>query len=182
MKIIKPTDVVALQQSDFGWDEFVESFDWSTFFRECHNEIYIDPLHDDDVWGAAIKKSCYRIISLGLPLTVEDMQALKANYGSTKPNTRWDRLAFRLVDNLLFVLNERLGYCEAIIRIEQEGDGYVAVEFLHDLVDLRTVDEPFSDATYAASWLSAVLPEKRFSQGPLDEDFMWREPGDPLFT
>ena len=183
MKIIKPIDVVVLRESDFGWEKFVETFDWPTFFRECHNEIYVDPLDlDDEVWGITVKKGGYRIISLGLSLTFEDMQALKSSYGSARPNATWTRLAFRLVDNLLFVLNDWHGTCEAIVRIEQEGNEYVAVEFLQDLVDLRTVDEPYFYATYTASWLSELLPEKRFKQGPLDEDFSWREQGDPLFT
>ena len=184
MKIIKSADITVVPHSDFDWDAFVEKFDWPAFYRDCHNAIYVyrDDLGDED-WGIGVKQHRYRIISLGLLLTVEDMQALEARCGAFGFHEDWSRLAFKLAGNLLFVVDDGDGSCDAIVRIEKVGAQYCAIEYLHDTDNSFHADEePYYHARFVADWLSGLLPDKRFSEENLDEGFMWREPCDPVYT
>lgn len=164
----------------FDWDHFIETFDWPAFRAESLQAAFgLSQIEDD--WGIPIAKGGYRITPLHLPLTAEDMQALADRCGGRFGYTENSRYVFKLDGNLLFMVFENNGACDAIVRIEKTDGGFQAVEVLEQTNE----DAPYIDPTltlyYAVKMLSDLLPGCRLGLADdYDESsWFWRQPGDP---
>ncbi len=180
MKIIRPQDVVIKSKSDFDWDGFVDTFDWGALYESCSVDAY-GYIRDDDEWGFPVFRDGYRLVSLNLPLTSGDMKAIREKCGHSFFRLESARPVFKLIENMLFVVDDKRGFCLAIVRFEPTENGYLTVEFLEDTEELR-VGEPISAAVWIALWLSDLLPAARIDfieQEDWDQGFWWKEAGDP---
>lgn len=187
MKIIHPKDVVINTTSDFDWEGFVDTFDWDAFYLDCSLALYgknIAPALIDEKWGFPVKKGGYRLVSLELPLAVEDIAVLEEQYDAFRSLEDSDYCswqAFKLSDNLLFVVNYRSGCCHTIVRIERNGKACRIVEFLED-IEHYNESEPYSSASFLANMLSDLLPAPRFDvidRNDWDKGFCWKDANDP---
>jgi hypothetical protein len=159
----------------FDWDNFVETFDWQTFHTDCVKAHFQYPLDD---WGIPVEKDGYRVIPLNLSLTSEDMSVLESKCGSFGTSDSW-RYVYKLTNNLLFMIFENDGSCDAVIRFGKSEAGFMALEVLQDVANLNLNVDP--GEFYAVKMLSDLLPGCRC--GLVDEDdddtWFWREPSDP---
>lgn len=178
MKIINRPDIAITMTSDFDWDALVHSFDWSGLYKECYAVVNGG---SDENWEYPVLKNGYRIITLGLSLTTEDMSAIEAKCSSAfGPVGDWRTVA-KWVDGLLFLIGDSYGTCDAVIRFDSVENGYQAVEYLEDTEQLN-VSEPDRSAWFVAQMLSDLLPASRLipiDENDSDKGWFWQDPENP---
>jgi hypothetical protein len=83
----------------------------------------------------------------------------------------------KLVGNLLFMIGDSYGTCNAVVRFLPNETGYLAVEYLEDTATIN-VTEPDQSAWYAAQILSDLLPTRRLKQideNDSDKGWVWQD-------
>ncbi len=174
MKTIRPHDVAIKVTSDFDWNGYVDAFDWVSLH---------EPGSMDTYGHSPVFKDCYRLLSVYLPLTSEDLEAIRKKCGNSFFYHPSYRLFFKLIDDKLFVFDDNSESCINIIRLEPAAGGYVTVEILENAAVLNLL-EPYNAAAYFAEYLSDLLPSSRFDiidRHDWDKGFCWKEAGDPEY-
>lgn len=177
MTIINKPEIAIKSTSDFDWNEFVLSFDWLGLLKECSEVSFGGIDMTDQNWGYPVMEKGYRIINLNLSLSSEDMRAIEAKCSSAlDPAGNW-RIVVKLVGNLLFMIGDSYGTCNAVVRFLPNETGYLAVEYLEDTATIN-VTEPDQSAWYAAQILSDLLPTRRLKQideNDSDKGWVWQD-------
>lgn len=182
MKIFNEAVYATPYASPYDWDRFIAAFDWHAFYEVKPDGV--DRLYDeasDFGFGVPPVSGGYRVIPLGISVSMADMAALREKC-VTMGRPLWPgcRNYFKLSGDMLFIIDSSHGHCSAIVRFERTSSGMKAFEFLEDAL-CYAEPHPYLVSSLVAQWLSELLPQSRYEESDDPEaqggeTWQWREP------